>query len=131
MVVDSSGDGPKIFRHKPHITCDNFVSGDAIFEWIGKKGYSCTMTCRRDRFPKDIPKQYMHIKKTDTSLRTKVGRFSEPIVAVKVEDDGLQLYERAHISFQSTSSCNISTVNALNSCNFSLHARERGQDERK
>ena len=132
MLVGSDGVGFNIFPKKPHITCDNYFSGDAIFEWIGTKGYSCTMTCRRDRFPKDIPKEYLHIKKTNTSMRTKVARFMEPIVAVK-EEVSLEgtPYERVHVSFQSTSSCNISTVNSLNSCKAFVQAKERGQNERK
>ena len=133
MIIGSASPGYKIFREKPHITCDNFFSGDHIFELIGQKGYRCTMTCRRDRFPRDIPKHFLHIKKTDTSSRTKVARFVEPIVAVKegVCNDGTSKYQRAHVSFQSTSSCNISTVNALNSCKSSVWAKERGQDDRK
>ena len=80
--------------------------------------------------PKRYPKQYFCNKKADSLLRTKVCRFSEPIVVAIVKHDVLHLYQRAHISFQSTSPCNISTFNALNSCKFSLHAEERGQNKR-
>lgn len=137
MVEGAPGNKKKIFREKPHTTWDNYFSGDAIYDWIGKNGFSCTTTCRRDRFPKDIPKQYLHLKKTDTSLRTKVARFTQPIIAVKDEkeptSDGEEniLFQRAHISFQSTSSCNIATVNALNGCKSYLRARERGKHDKK
>ena len=50
-----------------------------------------------------------------------------PIVAVK----NTERYTRAHISFQSTSSCNISTVNALNSCTLYLRAKEKGQEQKR
>ena len=132
MVVGANSNQKKIFREKPHSTWDNYFSGDAIFDWIGKNGFSCTMTCRRDRFPKEIPKQYLQVKKTDTSRRTKVARFQDPIVAVKVSKcspDSDKTFERAHISFQSTSSCNIATVNALNGCKFSVRAKQRGKNK--
>ena len=132
MVEGSQSKEKKIFSQKPHSIWDNYFSGNAIFDWIGQNGFSCTMSCRRDRFPKDIPKQYLQVKKTDASRRPKVARFQHPIVAVKIQkcspnfDD---TYERAHISFQTTSSCNIATVNALNQCNFSVRTKERGQNK--
>ena len=121
----------KIFREKPDSTWDNFFSGDGLYNWVGLNGFGITTTCRRDRFPSDIPKKYLHIKKTDTSIRTKVGRFTNPIVAVKQVTNNDVTYERAHILFQSTSSCNIATVNALNSCNFYVKSRERGRNDNK
>jgi hypothetical protein len=45
--------------------------------------------------------------------------------------DGKKGYQRVHTSFQSTSSCNISTVNALSSCNMSIRRRERGRGDNK
>ena len=36
-----------------------------------------------------------------------------------------------HVSFQSTSSCNISTVNALNTCELDVQKRSRGVDKNK
>ena len=132
MVEGSQSKEKKIFSQKPHSTCDNYFSCDAIFDWISQNGFCCTMTCRRDCFPKDIPKQYLEVKKTDTSRCTKVTRFQHPIVAVNIQKcspDSDDTYERAHISFQSTSSCNIATVNALNQCNFSVRAKERGRNK--
>ena len=40
-------------------------------------------------------------------------------------------YTRVHVSFQSTSSCNITTVNALNSCKASIRKKERGRGANK
>ena len=40
-------------------------------------------------------------------------------------------FERVHVSFQSTSSCNITTVNSLNDCRFYVRKKERGRGENK
>ena len=124
----------KIYRSKPHVTMDNYFSGDKICDWIGQKGFGATMTCRRDRLPSGVPGKYWHKQRTDTSKHTKVARFFQPIVAVKdheaTEEDHCA-YRRVHVSFQSTSSCNISTVNALSKCNLAVHKRERGVFESK
>ena len=42
-----------------------------------------------------------------------------------------QKYVRLHCSFQSTSSCNFTTVNALNECNLTVQRKERGHQESK
>ena len=75
MIEGSQSKEKKIFSQTPHSTWDNYFSSDAIFDWIGQNGFSCTMICRRDRFPKDIPKQYLQVKDTDISRCTKVARF--------------------------------------------------------
>ena len=118
----------KIYSSKPHVTMDNYFSGDRICEWIGQKGFGATMTCRRDRLPSGVPAKYWHKQRTDTSKRTKVARFFQPIVAVKKVEatENHCAYRRVNVSFQSTSSCNISTVNALSKCGLTVHKRERG-----
>ena len=68
-----------------------------------------TTTLRRDRLPKGIKNENLHAKKTDSSLRTKVARYIPPVVAVKNHDS----YEVVLTSFQSTSSCNIISVNCF------------------
>lgn len=123
----------KIYRSFPHGTWDNYFSGDKIFDWVGQNGFGVTMTCRRDRLPADIDEIYLHKKKTDDSLKTKVARFYEPVVAVKnVPATGEQPeYSRCHVSFQSTSSCNFGTVNALNNCGGGVERRQRGKGVNK
>ena len=118
----------KIYSSKPHVTMDNYFSGDRICEWIGQKGFGEIMTCRRDRLPSGVPAKYWHKQRTDTSKRTKVARFFQPIVAVKKVEatENHCAYRRVNVSFQSTSSCNISTVNALSKCGLTVHKRERG-----
>ena len=139
MVVnldDTSTTTPnfQIYDQKPHVTMDNYFSGDKIIDWIGSKGFGATMTCRRDRLPSGIPSKYLHKQKTDSSKRTKVARFYNPVVAVKTfgaKDKNSLPYRRVHVSFQSTSSCNIGTVNAINECMLTIHKRERGYNENK
>ena len=127
----------QIFQEKPHSTWDNYFSGCKIFDWMGEKGFAATMTCRRDRFPKIIAPEYLHKKKTTTVPRPKAARFNKPINAVKrqfsLNNEGqkAEIYECVHVSFQSTSSCNISTVNALNACTLSCRRKERGRGANK
>jgi hypothetical protein len=129
---DSDNDEPPplrqqqaILRSKPHITWDNFFSGDAILEFACKKGFGLTMTCRRDRLPNKsvIDGCYWHKEKTDSGPRPKAARYEQPIFAIKRFGDSLI----QHTSFQSTSSCNITCVNALNELRLYVATKERGR----
>lgn len=86
------------------------------------------MTSARNSLPRNIKDEYLHKLKTDPkNKQAKIARFAQPIIAVKdVEKDGKK-YQRVHVSFQSTSSCNISTVNALNEVYNFVELRERGK----
>jgi hypothetical protein len=126
----------QIFKERPHTTWDNFFSGDQIFNWLGEKGFGGTMTCRRDRTMEGVAKEYLHVKKTVSDARSKAARFNEPITATKqtlftLADTERRPYTRVHVSFQSTSSTNISTVNALNSNKLFVVKKERGQGASK
>jgi hypothetical protein len=123
----------QIWKIMPHMTWDNYFSGCNILNHLGELGFGATVTCRRDRLPKDITETYLHKKKTDSSPRPKAACYFNPIVAVKNVPavDGKKGYQRVHTSFQSTSSCNISTVNALSACTMSIRRRERGRGENK
>jgi hypothetical protein len=107
---------PKLFKEHPHMTWDNFFSGDNIMEWLGKEGFGATMTCRRDRLPNDIPGENLHKQTTKVDQRSKACRFLQPIAVVKSvgPQDNAKPYTRVHVSFQSMSSCNLSMVNAVN-----------------
>ena len=129
VVINSDDNSAKfgIYEEKPHITMDNFLSGDKVLDWIGNKGFRATLTCCCDRLPSGIPSNYLHKQNTDSSKRTKVARFFNPVVAVKhfdTEDDNSSPYRRVHVSYQSTSSCNIGTVNSLNGCGLTVHKHE-------
>ena len=75
------------------------------------------------------------IKKTDSPQKSKVARFFEPFIAVKQvapgEGEDWEEFERVHVSFQSTSSCNFSSVNSLNHCELTREQRERGRGKSK
>ena len=126
-VEGTPGNEEKIFREPPHITWDNFFSGENICKYAGEKGFGMTCTTRRDRLPRGIKGENLHKKKTDSSLRTKISRYVDPVVAVK--DCGE--YELVLVSFQSTSSCNIMSVNAVNEVKNFVELRSRGRNDRK
>ena len=118
----------KIFRTKPTVCADNFFYDDKMLNWIGERGFSCIGTCARNCLPKDIEKKYLHAEKHKPGCPfSKVARMTNPIVAVK-NCDG---YQRVHVSFQSTSSANITTVNCLNDVRLNVELRERGKGKNK
>ena len=74
----------QIFSECVHITMDNLFNGDEVLRYLGEGGWKGTMTCRRDRLPKSVPKKYFNfIKAAPVNARSKVARFETPIVAVK------------------------------------------------
>ena len=126
----------QIFDEPPHICMDNHFSGDHVCKYIGEKGYKATMTCRRDRLPQTIDKKYLHHKKDiSVDYRTKAARFMHPIVAVKdvLQPPGSEAkdYSLCHVSFQSTGSTNISTVNALDKVELYVRKRCKGRGKTK
>lgn len=130
MCDGSPGDAKKLFEKKPTITADNFFESDQSLEYLGEKGFGGIMTSARDKLPRDIKSKYLHKLKTDPKSKpAKIARFAQPIVAVKNDPNGK--YQRVHVSFQSTSSCNISTVNALNEIFHFVELRERGRGLQK
>ena len=128
MVDGETGDSKKLFRSKPCITADNYFQSDEIMEWIGSQGLGAICTSARDRLPKDIKTKYLHQQKTlPKNKHAKIAKFASPVIAVKNE----ATHQRIHVSFQSTSSCNISTVNALNEVSNFVELRERGRGQNK
>ena len=124
LIVGREGNEKKIFPKEPHITWDNYFSGERVFHYAGEKGFGLTMTCRRDRLPEGVKGEFMHKKKTDhVTDRTKVARFIEPVILVKEKDD----YEIVLTSFQSTSSCNIMSINSISENKNFIEARSRGR----
>jgi hypothetical protein len=118
-----------ILRKQPHMTWDNYFSGEQIFEYAAEKGFGLTMTCRRDRLPGKgvIDNKYWHKEKTDHGPRAKAARYEQPVFAIKRVGNSLI----QHTSFQSTSSCNITSVNALNGLGHYVTAKERGRGATK
>ena len=127
-IVGKGGNEKKIFEKAPHITWDNYFSGERVFHYAGEKGFGLTMTCRRDRLPEGVKGEYMHKKKTDhVTDRTKVAKFIEPVILVQEKND----YEVVLTSFQSTSSCNIMSVNAISENKNFIEARSRGRKQHR
>jgi len=124
----------KIFNEKFHSTWD-FFTGNVIMDWIGEKGFGATMTYRRDRLIFGVPRKCFHKQKILLCAKTKVASFLQPIVAIKDYDGGgrrvFKTYKRVHCSFQSTSSYNISTVNALSKRKLYVEPRQRGSNNSK
>jgi hypothetical protein len=118
----------KIFNRKPTVCADNFFFDNQVCDWIGKNGFSSIGTTARNILPDGVQKEYLHVEKSQVGChRAKAARFTHPIVAVKNFDG----YQRVHVSFQSTSSTNITTVNCLNECSLFVEIRERGKGENK
>ena len=117
----------KMLREKPHITWDNCFSGDQMMTYAAEKGIGITCTVNRGRLPKGTPSKYLHKSRTDVDPRSKAARFENPIVAIKRDPDHWGTSVWQHTSFQSTSSCNISHVNAINTCSLFAKQKERGR----
>jgi hypothetical protein len=97
----------KLFKAKFCVTVDNYFISDDVLNWAGRNGLGVIGTNRRDELPKDIKSDYLHKIPTPSQIKhAKVARFTKPIVAVKDYEEG---YQRVHVSFQSTSSCNIAS----------------------
>ena len=137
---DANDTRRQIFEHPPHITLDNFFSGDQVIHYLGERGYKATMTCRRDCLPnlglgKEDKNYFNHVKGRTVDQRSKVARFEQPIVAVKHvsanPDTGAKPYTLIHCSFQSTGGTNISCVNALSEVGLYVRERNRGRGENK
>jgi hypothetical protein len=143
----------QIFPSKPHTTWDNHFSGDVIFDYCGANEFPVLMTVRRDRLPGGVPSKHWCKEKTSNGdRRARVGRFNQPITAVKTTvmpevlvgaatsagaEEELMVpsepvtYTRVHCSFQSTSSCNIHAVNSLNGNSRFVQTKERGRGMHK
>ena len=128
-VIGREGDfgEKKIFKKCPHITWDNYFSGEEVCKYAGEKGFGLLMTNRRDRLPAGVKSEYMHKKRTEATKRSKCARFIEPVILVKDYDS----YEIVLTSFQSTSSCNIISVNSMSQNKNFIEARSRGRKDKK
>ncbi|KAL3936788.1 MAG: hypothetical protein SGARI_002405 [Bacillariaceae sp.] len=116
-----------ILREPPHVTWDNYFSGDDALKFSSERGFGMTCTTRRDRLPKGLPGRFLCKKKTTVTAASRAARFEKPIFVLKEHNHGyLQL-----TTFQSTSSCNISHVNAVNSLSQYVEPKERGKGKHK
>jgi len=80
------------------------------------------VTCHCDGLPRGVCGKCFHKEKTSVNERSRAARYKKPVVAVKKRGQSVV----AHVSFQSTSSCNFSCVNSLNSCSLHAQTKEKG-----
>jgi hypothetical protein len=119
-------------------------------DYLGEHGFAATMTCQRNRLPKGVDDCFMHKEKTVpkdpvarvarfnhpiTLVTTKTKTGQMPVIATGEPDENVQptdvTWTRVHVTFQSTSSTNISTVNALNKNTLAVRTKERGRANSK
>ena len=81
--------------------------------YLGENELSAVRNCLWYHLPSNIPPQYFHKIKTDSKQRSKEYILLHTVLVVKETrtEGGQNVYQRAHVSFQSNSSCNIYTVN--------------------
>ncbi len=66
----------QIFSECVHLAMDNHFSGDDVLLYLGEGGWKGTMTCRRNRLPKSVPRKYFNfIKAAPVNARSKVAQF--------------------------------------------------------
>eukprot|EP00957_Ditylum_brightwellii_P040882 3094394-Ditylum_brightwellii.AAC.1 len=106
----------KVFTKEPAMCFDNYFSGIKPAEEASKRGFGLLFTTRHDCLPK-VPDDYAYKKPTDPKSSAVRGAwFTHPIVMTKryIYPTTQTSYIQVHVTFQSTSSCNIQLVNMIN-----------------
>jgi hypothetical protein len=71
---DPTDNRKQLFSECVHITMDNLFSGDEVVRYLEEGGWKGTMTCRRNRPPKSVPRKYFNfIKAAPVNARSKVA----------------------------------------------------------
>ena len=121
----------QIFSEEPCLGMDNHFSGEHVDAFLGENGYKTIHTTACSRLVKDLKQHYHHQKGVEVGPQLKAVRFEHPIVAVKEvkfpEGSNKKSYCVVHISFQSTGSSNITTVNVLDKVELYVRQREKGK----
>ena len=136
-----------IYNQRPHITADNYFSGEHVLDYLGQRGYGMTCTCRRDRFPKGLKIYLHHEKLLSTDIKGKIMCYQNPIIGIKhvpvpapavANKEGMpavankaKAYTKTITSFHSTGATNLSGVNNLKSCELYVSKKERGGKDDK
>ena len=124
-VQEYVGDGENcLWSEKPHIVADNYFTHELLLDWLGKNGYGYLGTAARNQLIKGMNTSYFHKEKMTVNRVNKAARFTKPIVFSKLKRsvEGNR-YRRVHVSFQSTGSTNIATVNSIT--NGRLYGRKK------
>jgi len=120
------GHVPSSERSPTIITWDNFFSGDNILDWCAENGIRMMCAVNRGRLTKGVPSMCWNKSKTGSDDRSCAAGFENPIFAIKRKPEwGASM--RQHCSFQSTLSCNIAHVNAINNCHLFAQQKQRGR----
>ena len=105
----------KLSHENPKTTVENYFVMDAVLDQAGNAVLGIIGKNERYRLPQYIELFYFHKQKTNATMKhTKAARLFEQIFAVENDSRGFQ---HVHVSFQSTPSFNISSINAINECN--------------
>lgn len=116
----------QIYDEFPASTWDNLFSGEQITEDPLVKALNIPLlhTARRDRLPKGVPDEYLCKAKTAPGdARARAARFVPPIT--------LTQGTKVHISFQSTSSCNLGSVNMMSEVRCFVTEKGRGRGDKR
>jgi hypothetical protein len=112
------------------------MAAEVVVVAVLPKGKAVAMDCRwlvqEARFLQRqckgvIPGKYWHKETTNSLARPKAARYEQPIFTIKPVDESL--IQRT--SFQSTSSCNLSSVNASNELSMYVGCKQRGRGMKK
>ena len=118
-----------LFHYNPPTTVDNCFVTDSVLDWDGNEVLVIIVTNARNRLPKDVKQLYLYKGNKNATLKhTKAVRFFESIFAVK---NYSRVFQCVNVSFQSTSSCNIASINTLNECTNFVEIREKFRGNHK
>ena len=125
----------QLFTQKPCLSMDNHFSGKNVDHHLGSNGYNGVYTSACGRLQASVQKYYHHVKAVNVGPHSRAARFANPVVAVKeVVGDGSignESYRVVHVSFQSTGSTDITTVNTLDEVDLYVRQREKGRASTK
>ena len=129
MVRGSMSSKRKLFDENQTTRVEKYFVMDTVLDWAGNASLGIIGTNERNRLLKYIELIYLHKENTNATMKhTKAVQFFDSIVAVKNDSRGLQ---SVHISLQSTSSCNIASINALNERTNFFELQEKGRGNHK
>ena len=129
----------QIFLRPPHLTFDNYFSGEHVAAYLGRGGFGAMMTMARNRVPPSIDQKFLSIKKQLVTYNAKVrgARYLTPVTFVrdyKEERDAegniqFPAFQIALVSFQSTGSTNFMSVNSVKGTDLYCKTKTRGRGD--
>jgi hypothetical protein len=92
--MEDNGDTQGLFRQLPHITWDNFFSGEEVVAWCADQVFGMMSTLRRDCFPKEVPKEFFTEKRQ--LQRTKEQRLQSFSRQLSLQRRSMQYTAHSH-----------------------------------